>query len=296
MNLGNLEFFIREAWTALRRSAIMTLVSVGTITVSLVIFGAFLLAIVNMGNIVSSIGSKMEIMAYVDQDLEDWKSDALKLEISHISGVETVSFINKDEAWKNFRQDFEGRLELEEITPNNPLPNVFLIKVSDVSKVSEIAKQISNIAIIDEVRYSGILAQRFQSFADAVRTGGLILVLLLGLATFLIVVNTIRLTVLARQTDIAIMRLVGATDSFVKGPFIIEGIFIGLVGSAFAFIILKLSYDTLIFRLGEALPFLPLVTNQRLLFSIYIVVGVVGTLLGLSGGYLSVSKSLKERV
>jgi cell division transport system permease protein len=114
------------------------------------------------------------------------------------------------------------------------------------------------------------------------------------LATLLIVVNTIRLTVLARQAEIEIMRLVGATNSFIRWPFIVEGILIGIIGGSLSLIVLKLSYEAVTFRLLLALPFLPVIANKGILTFIYSLVGVMAVFLGSLGGYLSVSKILKD--
>ena len=292
--LNSLEFFVAEAWTGFRRSGIMSLVAVGIITVSLVIFGVFLVAILNLNNIMGSIGSKMDVVAYVNDNLDDFKVNGLTLELQRIEGVESIKYVPKDEAWKNFKSDFQEKLDLATVVNENPLPNAFIIKLKTPQLMDAVAKQVANIGIVSEVRYSGRLAERIESLSTVVRIGGFILVLLLGLATLLIVVNTIRLTVLARQTDISIMKLVGATDSFIKWPFIIEGILIGVIGSAVSFIILKFSYDTLVTRLMTALPFLPLVNNQTQLTVIYAIVATVGICLGMFGGYISVSRSLKE--
>ncbi|MBU0574412.1 MAG: FtsX-like permease family protein, partial [Candidatus Margulisbacteria bacterium] len=115
-------------------------------------------------------------------------------------------------------------------------------------------------------------------------------------ATLLIVVNTIRLTVLARTTDIEIMRLVGATNSFIRWPFVIEGVLIGIIGGVIGTMILKSSYDTMSAQLIKALPFLPVVISPGILKTIYISVGLTGALLGMIGGYISVSGILKRRV
>ncbi|MCX5748992.1 MAG: permease-like cell division protein FtsX [Candidatus Saganbacteria bacterium] len=288
------EFFLREAWNGFRRSGIMSVISLATITVSLVVLGAFLLVMFNLGHIIDSVGSKMEIVAYVDKPIDDYTASTYMLQLTKIEGVQSVRYISKDEAWSDFKRDFEGRLELEEIVKDNPLPNAFVIKVKKPQLVTAVAKKISNVPDIDEVRYSGRLADRFQTLLDAVRLGGLILVALLILATLLIVVNTIRLTVIARQTDIAIMKLVGATNNFIKWPFIIEGILIGVIGAALSFIILKFSYDLVAMQIMKALPFIPLVTSKTELFLIYGAVSVTGVLLGALGGYISVNSLLKE--
>ncbi len=287
------EFFLRESWTGFRRSGIMSLVSLVTITVSLTVLGAFLLAVANMSNIASVIGSKMEIAAYVDKNMDDAAAAAISLRISAVEGVESVKFVSKEEAWANFKTDYEGRLALGEIISENPLPNTFVIKVKNPQATSAAAKKIANMQVVDEVRYSGNLADRFQAVLDLVRASGLILVALLILATLLIVINTIKLTVIARQTDIYIMRLVGATNSFIKWPFILEGVLIGVIGSSLSFIILKFSYDLAIHEMKNFMPFLPLIASWHRLIWIYVSVGAIGIVLGMLGAYISVNSLLK---
>ena len=288
------EFFLREAWTGFRRGGVMSLVSLVIISVSLIVFGTFLLAIFNLGTMASSMGSKMEVTAYIDKQIDDYTGNTLMLELSKIEGVERVKFISKEEAWKAFKQDYEGRLELSDIVKDNRLPNAFVIRVKKPDHVGTVAKRVSNMPQIDEVRYSGNLAERLNTLLEAVRLAGFILVTLLIMATLLIVVNTIRLTVLSRQTDITIMKLVGATNSFIKWPFILEGIIIGVIGSCISVIILKFSYDLISSRIAMALPFIPLITARTTLFWIYFGVAALGVSLGIIGAYISVNAQLKE--
>ncbi|MCX5726235.1 MAG: permease-like cell division protein FtsX [Candidatus Saganbacteria bacterium] len=294
MFFNGLEFFITEAWNGFRRSGIMSVVSIGIITVSLVIFGSFLLAIVNLGNIVSNVSSRMEVVAYVNRNLDLLEASSLQVKLSGIAGVDSVTYRSKSEAWEQFKVDLGQKLNIEDVVAGNPLPNTLIIEVKTPDLVSKVAETVSKMKEFDEVRFSGVLVERLSVFANAVRLGGLLITLLLSFGTLLIVVNTIRLTVLAREADIYIMKLVGATDSFIKWPFIIEGVLMGFIGSIFSILILFFSYSTLSIELSQALPFLPLIVDNRELLAIYLIVGVTGTLLGMLGGYISVSKSLKE--
>jgi cell division transport system permease protein len=293
---SNLEFFIVEALRSFRRGALMSLVAIGTITVSLVIFGLFLLVVINLGNMVGSVSSKLDISAYVEKHLSLESAGVLQIKLSQIPGVEKVEFISKNEAWNKFKQDFGNKLELDEIINQNPLPDTFIIKVQSPELMASVAKRVSENPVVEEVRYSGKLIDQIRSLVDAVRIGGAALVILISFATLLIVVNTVRLTVLARETDIYIMKLVGATNTFVKWPFIIEGVFIGVLGGFVSFLILKFAYDAIIMRISLALPFLPIVTDQGLLSSIYFAMVAGGTALGMLGAYISVSKVLKAEV
>jgi cell division transport system permease protein len=293
---SNLEFFLVEALRSFRRSALMSFVAIGTITVALFVFGIFLLLVVNLGSIVGSVSSKLDIAAYVDKDISLEEAGALQLALAKIPGVEKVDFISRTEAWRQFKEEFGGQLDLEDVMVNNPLPHTFNIKVRTPDILPRVAKEVSNFQQIDEVRYSGKFIDQMKSLLDAIRIGGAALVILTALATLLIIVNTIRLTVLARETDIYIMKLVGATDTFVKWPFIIEGVLLGVLGGLASFIILNFSYSAVLIKVAAALPFLPLVGDQRLLFMIYAAMVLLGTSLGMLGAYISVSRILNSEV
>lgn len=293
---SNLEFFLVEALRSFRRGALMSFVAVATIGVSLVIFGLFLLLVINLGNIVGSVSSRMDIAAYVEKDISLSEAGELQLKLGKLPGVEKVEFISKTEAWRRFKEEFGTKLDLDDIVANNPLPHTFSIKVRTPDLLPTVAKQVSNFQVIDEVRYSGKFIDQIRTLVDAVRLGGTALVILISFATLLIVVNTIRLTVLARETDISIMKLVGATDTFIKWPFIIEGVMLGVLGGLLSFVVLKLSYDAILLRVAAALPFLPLVADQRLLAMIHLFMILGGTALGMLGAYISVSRVLKAEV
>ncbi|NQU17728.1 MAG: ABC transporter permease [Candidatus Saganbacteria bacterium] len=291
---SNLEFFVVEAFRGIGRSPLMSFVAIGIVTVTLTIFGFFMLGVINLGNVVSTMGAKLDITSYVNKDLSNRDAAELEVRLKKIDGVEKVNYYSKDDSWKDFKEEYSGKLELGEVVSENPLPNTFAIKVRSPEILPNVAAAISKIEEIDEVRYSGKLISQVQNLVEAVRLAGFVFVFLLFFATLLIVVNTIRLTVLARETDIYIMRLVGATSSFVRWPFVIEGIVIGVGGGVFAVLLLRATYETLAFKVSAAFPFLPVVTDSFLLSMVFAAVGITGAMLGMIGGYISVSRLLKN--
>ncbi|MFH1429711.1 MAG: permease-like cell division protein FtsX [Candidatus Margulisiibacteriota bacterium] len=294
MRISDIEFFLREAWTGILRSGIMSVISMAIITISLIIFGMFMLILFNVNSLVDGLSSKLEIVLYI-KDIESIERlQGLKGKVEGISGVKQVLFVSKQTAWQTFQESFHGKVSLDGFLNNNPLPDSYVVKVDDLRMIPVIAEQLAELPEIDDIRYGGELAARVNRFADTIRIGGWGVISLLVLATLLIVVNTIRLTVLARHDEITIMKLVGATDQFIKWPFIIEGIVIGSVGAAISTFILKSSYDLLIPHLQESLPFLPFVYSQAKLQIVYMYVLSAGVFLGFIGGYISVSKSLKN--
>lgn len=292
--LNSIEFFVSEAWTGFKRSGIMSFVAVGTVIVSLTVFGVFLMGVANIGSVIGAISSNVQVTAYVDRNLEKYEVDSIVSRISKLRGVSDVKFLSRESAWKQFREEYGATMKLDDAVSDNPLPDTFIIEVQIPELVQSVAKQVSGMPAISEVRFSGKLIDQVEHLASAVRIGGLILVCMLSVATLLIVMNTIRLTVIAREKDISIMKLVGATNTFIKWPFIIEGLIIGIIGSAFSFAILKTTYYLVLIQVSQALPFLPLISDQKQLIAVYLIVGCVGVFLGMLGGYISVSKSLKE--
>lgn len=293
---SNLEFFIIEALRSFRRGALMNLVAIVTITVTLVMCGLFALLVVNLGNIIGTVSSRLDLAAFVEKNISLEEAGALQIKLAKISGVEKVEFVSRTESWRKFKQDFGTKLNLNEIITGNPLPHTFNLKVRTPELLPKVAKRVSAIGLVAEVRYSGKFIDQIKALVDAVRVGGAGLLVLISFASLLIVVNTVRLTVLSRETDIYIMKLVGATNTFVKCPFIIEGILIGILGGVSSFLILKFSYDMVILRILTALPFLPIVNDQKLLSIIYVAMAAGGAFLGMFGSYISVSKVLKSEV
>ncbi len=288
-------FFISEAFIGMRRSGIMIFISVATIAVSLIVFGIFLLITVNMNNLANFISSKLELRVFLKQNLSAEEVQVLQRRISTMTDVKQVVFIDHEEAWKQFQDNFKT-MDLTDVLNQNPLPDSFRIYLEKTDQIPTLARYIRSFPEVEEVSYQGAIAQRIELFSKFTRVAGLSLVVLLTVATLLITVNTIRLTVIARQNEITIMHLVGATHTFIQWPFIIEGLMIGLAGASIAVIFLKFFYLFFSIRFQNAIPYVPLVFDSLTLNLIYGFVALMGATLGIIGAYISVSKSLKASI
>ena len=138
---SNVEFFIIEAFRSFRRSALMSVVAIGTITVALVIFGIFILSVLNLGNIVGSVSSGLDITAYVEKPITLDQAGKLQIQLSKMQGVKKVEFLSRNEAWKRFQKEFSHKLNLAEIVTSNPLPHTFIIKVAHPDLLPKVAKR-----------------------------------------------------------------------------------------------------------------------------------------------------------
>lgn len=294
--IRHLRFFISEAFIGMRRSGIMIFIAIGTISVSLIVFGLFLLINVNMTNIADFVNSKLEVRVFLKDSLTRGEISKIQEEIRRSQAVDVAEFVDKREAWKLFKQNFES-MNLSDYLEDNPLPHSIRVVLNNNHNIAQIAQSISKKTnYVTDVVYGGVIAERMQSFSRIVRIGGISLIVFLTLATLFIIVNTIRLTVINRQGEVTIMKLVGATNPFISGPFIIEGVIMGILGSVISVAILRFGYSFFMVRIQESLPFFPVVFDQAVLNQIYFFVVVLGTFLGAFGAFLSISKSLKSTI
>jgi len=286
-------FFFSEAIISIRRSGLMIAISIATISVSLVIFGIFLLISANISNLSSFFSSKLEVRVYLKDSVSSDESKALQTQFEAMPSVRKVTFISRDEAWKTFQKSFPT-IKLGNILSDNPLPHSFRLTVSDTEQIPPLVTRIRALPQVDHVSEMGEYAHRIATFSKYTRIAGILLVSLLTMATLLIIVNTIRLTVIARQDEISIMQLVGATVSFIRWPFIIEGLIIGIIGAVIAISFVSFGYSLLVVKFQESVPFVPMLYDSVTLNMIRLTVFALGTILGVFGAYLSVSKTVKQ--
>lgn len=289
-------FFLSEAIINIRRLGLMTLISIMTITIALIILGVFFLLTANLNNLANFISSKLEIRVYLKDGLSVEEIREFQTRLAEIPEVKEIVFIDSDTAWEQFKKNFQT-LELDGIIEENPLPhalNIYLRHNTGMAKTAQFLKTgFPN--YIDDVGYMGVIAERIEGLTKLIKAGGVLLIGFLTIATLFIVVNTIRLTVIARQQEIEIMQLVGATDHFIRWPFIIEGVLMGLCGGITSAVILRFTYLFMATRIQESLPFIPLVFDTFRLQFIYWSVIIIGAGLGFLGAYISISKSLIQK-
>jgi cell division transport system permease protein len=294
-NIHSIRFFIKETFTGLCRSGLMSLVAIATVTITLIVLGMFLLISANLSKVTDDIVSKLEIRIFLKSNLKIEDIQLFKRKLRAIDGIKNVTFINSNTAWKDFKQDYK-HLNFTEYVAENPLPHSLNVKLKKSQNIKPVILYLKRFdTLIDDIVYGGELADRVDVFRKFMFISGWSLIVLLILASLFIIVNTIRLTVIARQEEISIMRLVGATDTFIKCPFLLEGFVIGCIGGATSVGFLYLIYSLLIQQAIQKMPFIPFVTNTTSLYYIYGFVLGIGTIIGTLGAYISVTRSLKTR-
>lgn len=294
MKIRTMGYLMLEALRGLRKNLLMTLAAVSTVAICLLVSGVFLLLAANLGYISFVLETEVELIAYLvdDFDRDSWR-DVLVGKIADTEGVDGVLFVSREEALENLRLQFgDDEHLLEAVAEENPLRDSIRISLSDLDQVDVVADTVRSLVSVAEVRYEREMVQRLMAFTEALRLGGLGIVVLLTAATFLIVSNTIRLTVYARREEIEIMKLVGATPAFIRLPFILEGMLIGTLGAALATGVTWYGYMTLLERMGASLPFVPLLSARPLMDTLAMIVLATGAVLGFISSVFSVRRYL----
>ncbi len=297
-------YFIKEALRGFARNLSTTLGSIITIFLSLFVIGVFLVGAAVIENVVSSVESEVTITAYLSDDVSDSQVSSLTSEIKGIDGVSGVSYVSKDQALENFRAMSSNPEIVDQLDGANPLPASLTIELSDPQMVESVAGQIVENSTFkkacdepskpaDSLKYGQKTVERLFQLTSYVRYIGLALIVLLIFIAMVFINNTIRLAILARRKEIAIMRLVGASNGFIRGPFLMEGAMHAIIGSLLAIGSIELIRRVALPKVQSALTFLPMdVAGQTYAF-IYVGLLVAGLVIGLIGSAFAMRRYLK---
>ena len=228
----NLIYSFREGIKGLRRARLASTVTVTTIAVTLILLDLFLMITVNVNRIIRSFKAQMVLEVFMDNTLDSQSIDSLKVELGRIAGVGSILYISPEKALERFTKEFGE--DPRSLLGENPLPPSFQVLLKEEyrtpDKADEVASRIQQNRLVDEVVYHGRFYRVFEHYSSTVLFLDLGLVLLVFSAGLLLVANTIRLTILAQSKSIQIMRLIGATQAFIRRPYLIQGIFQGSLG------------------------------------------------------------------
>lgn len=284
-------YLMKEAFVSLKRNALMSFASISTVAVSLLVLGAFGILGINLGYMVSALETQVEVTAYMKDEVQ---ADALKqaeAKIRAIDGVSEVTFVTKAEALSKFRERLGDQAAmLEALDEQNPLPNAFEIKVDKPEFVKPTAEAVEKMTGVETVKYGSEIVDQLFQMTRMLRILGLVLLGFLVFATLFIISNTIRLTVFARRKEIGIMKYVGATNAFIRLPFLLEGMILGLIGASISAVALYYAYAALLYEVHQVLAFLYLVPLNPFLFIIGGILIIIGTLIGAIGSAISLSR------
>lgn len=304
MKISTAARHIREGAKNVIRNGWMTFASTSAIAISLFILGVFLLLAMNVNNLADQIESQIEIRVYLELDTSKEAITSLQNEIGSMPEVSKVIFVSKEEGLEFLRAKLgeDGNTLLEGYEgDNNPLFDSFTVEVNEPRQVEAAADKISAINEaktpnpIFKVSYGKGTVETLFKATRAVRDIGLVLVAGLAFTAMFLIANTIKLTILNRRREIGIMKLVGATNSFIRWPFFIEGALLGIVGSTIPVAILLYGYSRLIYstKIELGLMLIQLLPMDEIGYQIAGLLLTIGIVIGIWGSTISVRKFLK---
>lgn len=293
MRPRNVAYYMREAFQSISRNRLLSIATVSTVAICILILGMAVLTTLNAGKFIDSLESDVEIVAYLDNSLKQAEISDIKLEIQAIPQVASVKYVSKDEALQRLQKKFgKSEYSLKDTLSKNPLPATYEIKTRDPHDVPALATRVGKVEGVYKVNYGQEVVERLFKVTRWVRSLGITIVVLLAFGAVFLIATSIRLAIFSRRKQIYLMKLIGATDWFVRWPFFIEGIAIGLLGSLVAIGILALGYSSLLSNMDKALFFIPLVTSEAVLLRTYLALVITGALLGVLGTWISLNRFL----
>lgn len=294
MKLSTSEYFIKEVYTSFKRNIWMTLASIFTVVLSLFILGFFSIVILNLNKMADTLESQVQISVYLKDDLSQEEIDETKETLSKIEGLQDIKFTTREEAMKNFKERLgDQQFLLDALDDTNPLPDSFSLTVTSPQQVKTIADTAAALDSVESASYSQDIINHLFNLTHLIRLIGVALIILLTGAAIFIISNTIRLTVFARRKEIAIMKYVGATDWFIRWPFLLEGICLGFIGGGLATIFLYIVYNQVTQKIYEAMAFFPLIPQHPFIDYISLAILVAGIIIGALGSTISLKRFLK---
>lgn len=301
MSFRSLGFYIRSGLQNILRNRVMSLSSITAIMVALFVLGLVLVIAANLDVMVEGMESKMEITIYLRDGTTHSQRLIIENSIKSWEGVYDIVFVSKQEALTKWKAELgdKGRLLEGYSGANNPLPDSFIVKIQKPEYVEAIVEQASALPAVEDINYSSQVAEFIGGFAKGIRIFGALIVTVLAVVAVVVISNTVRLTVYSRRREINIMKYIGATDWFIRWPFIIEGIVLGMIGALLSTSLVAGAYKFLIDRSGYInvkwgyLGIFELLPMNEVVFPILTISLAVGACVGITASCISVGKHLK---
>ncbi|GIO01346.1 permease-like cell division protein FtsX [Brevibacillus laterosporus] len=287
---------VREGVKNLGRNGWMTFASVSAVTITLLILGVFLLLALNVNHMAKLVENQVEIRVFMDVTSDKAVAESLQKQVKALPAVETVTYVPKAQGLKDLREQLgeNGKL-LDGLEKENPLPDALVVKTKEPKDVDFVAKQVKEMEHIEDVDYGADTVNNLFAATNILRNVGIFFIIGLAFTAMFLIANTIKLTIVARRREIEIMKLVGATNWFIRWPFFVEGLFMGVMGAIIPITILTVGYYYLLQQIRASMysSMLPLLPMNPFAYQVGLLLIGIGAFIGIWGSMLSVRKFLK---
>ena len=294
MKINTINYFIVDALKSIKRNITVSFAAMLTVLVTFFVLGTFTLVGLNFNKTIEDVADKIEIKVYLQDDIKLVNQREVEIKLSEQDGVKAVTYESKDEAFTKLKKDLEGNSGMLEgySLENNPLASSYIVTLEDASYASNVTKAVEDMTGVESVTNQQELIEKISRVVDFVQILGVILFFVfIGVSIFLIM-NTIKLAVYSRRREVGIMKFVGATDWFIRWPFVIEGIVIGAIGAFLSSIVLYFAYNAVFKWIVSSMFIVNLVQPQFVLTTLLACFVGGGILIGAIGSIFALRKFL----
>ncbi|WP_208975278.1 permease-like cell division protein FtsX [Proteiniborus ethanoligenes] len=287
---------IKQGFIGVWRNRTMSIASVGSVSATLTILGIVLILILNINTAANTTKDQFdEIQIYLEEELTVEETEKIGQAVSDYEGVSSVIFQSKEQALEIMREEWGDQGYLLEGLEENPLPNSYILQLEAIEYANPVVNRLKGLKGIEEIKYYKDIVEKLMTVANYVRIGGLIIIGILLFISVFIISNTVKITVAARRKEISIMKYVGATNGYIRGPFMVEGMLLGLIGTIISISIVYYGYKYLVSSLNEKLYVLftvYMIPPGTMFNDIAIIFIAIGVGIGLLGSIISLKKFL----
>ena len=288
---------IRDSFKSVFRNFSLSLASISCIAITLIVVAIAIILSQNVNNFASLVEGDVTIVTFLKRDVTDEQVEDIKSQINKLPYIENLVYKSKMELSKEMMEssDVFSSVMQDWDESSTPIQSTFQVKVTDINAIKYVADEISKMDGVDIVKYGEGMVEQLVSLFDMVRKISIGMVIALIIVTAFLITNTIKITIFSRKREIQIMRLVGASNINIKIPFILEGLFLGLMGSIVPILLTTFGYVELYKKFDGQLfsPFIRLITPEPFIYFISLVLVAIGIMVGMFGSYTAVRKHLK---
>ena len=291
MRINNIGYLLKEGVKGIFTHGFMSFAAVCVTVACLLIVGSFSILVYNVNIMVEDLNKTNEILVYVDSELEDAEARSVGTRINLLDNVLKSEFVSREEALKNFVSDHEGDEAFTGVDASD-LRHRFVVTLEDNTLIEQTAQQLKTVPGVADIRAEYELAEGFSTLQQILQIASMAVISVLLVVSLLIISNTVKLAMYDRRDEIAIMKMVGATNGFIRLPFVVEGFSLGMIGAALAFGIEWAMYDALVNKINmvDTLQLFSFVKFQNLLVPMVTVFVGAGMFVGVIGSWTSIRK------
>ncbi len=283
-------YVISQAFKAVRHNPIASLSTFTTMVLSLMVLAAFSLFSLNLNLMLREMQSELEMAAFLSRNAD---FSAIHTEIQQWPEIAESRYVSPDDALAELTDRYEYVDKAASLVAN-PLPPTIEMRLKDPSQTTIVTERLRQIPFVEDVEDGSEAVESFLAIRNAFRFVGSVLIIVLLAAALFAMVNTIRVAITARKDEIEVMRLVGATKNFIRAPFLLEGLGLGLTSGLLSTILVASSYSLIVNRLADRIPIIPLLKDFGTVASVCLLIFLLALLVGLVGSAISVSQYLEE--